>query len=483
MRGALNAALVIGVMCVGMGVAYAEKPEPIELTPNQIEINNRAVRMLGEDPPRTEEAIKLVEAALVLDSKGDLLFLTLGRAYQLQGRCAEAMAQYEAAEQAPGVKGVPVDFVPRQLREYRSQLTTTCPGTLVVSCEPSDLNLSIPDQTLRCGEPLSLSPGEYTITARSSNGAEVQIPVRITGMKETLTQIKLGSSSGGQSTPPPDTTTTQVTDPGAGDGAVVTPPGDPNPTPMSWRVGLNLGGGNCWNTISQRLAEDATPGAMVKEGELAGRAYCPMLVVDGRLLAGSGVLKYGVAGELRAEFSVGSEEVQDAYLDFAGGLAAVNGQLWLRDRVGLYGGIGWHPRRVVLTEAVTNQDEKQVQYKTLFEYGSVLPVHVNAGLRLDLGPMLGVAALRSLEANAGVLVSLSGDAYAFDGATKILPIELGLRMQLDRGFTASVRYEAFRAGGTVTSLPEGATTEDDVEINRRSEQVWLQLGWTFGAGR
>lgn len=182
------------VLSPTLATAQDDPPPEIELDARQIELNNEAVQALGKDPPNTAKAIELVQAALVLGSEADLLFLTLGRAHQLAQECREADETFARVESAPRVKGLPRDFVKVQLRKYRQEMRQTCPGTLEVVCKPETLELTLKDEPFPCGEAVELAPGNYTIRARNpETGASVSLQAEVVGMTDRSTEIELAS--------------------------------------------------------------------------------------------------------------------------------------------------------------------------------------------------------------------------------------------------------------------------------------------------
>jgi len=186
--------LVLLALMLSPMLAYAqdEPPPEIELDKRQIELNNEAVQALGQDPPNTAKAIELVQAALVLGSEADLLFLTLGRAHQLAQECKEANETFDRVESAPRVKGLPREFVKVQLRKYRQELRQTCPGTLEVVCKPETLELTLKDEPFPCGQAVELTPGSYTIRAKNpETGASVSLQAEVVGMADKSTTIEL----------------------------------------------------------------------------------------------------------------------------------------------------------------------------------------------------------------------------------------------------------------------------------------------------
>lgn len=425
---AISCMLVFGV---AVNASAQDKPAPIELSPTQIETNNRAVRLLSETPPKTKEAIKLVEAALLMENKGDLLYLTLGRAYQLDGQCKMAEEQFNAASSAPGVKGVPEEFVGEQLKTYRKELES-CMGTLKVVCEPGDLDIRLEGSALVCGEETSLEPGSYTISARNiHSGDELAVPVEVVGGESKTTLVKLGKGK-------PD------------GGTVVTPPPTEEPEPTEpkasathWRLAPYLGGGFSDNVLTQ-------------PGEFHGDRNIMLFGgVEGRVLSGTPSLKYGASFDLRGDLGVAAtSEFEEEDVTATGGKIGLAGQLWTQDVVGVYAGANLRPRTVSV---------KDTQDSTEESFGS-FGVGLGGGLRFDLGPLLGIA---GLELYGGGFYALGLDSIDSDG--KSLPsFEAGLRAQIE-AFTVSLLFESW------------STAADPYLL--RTQQGLVMVGWTFGSAK
>lgn len=444
---------------ISVSASAQDKPAPVELSPTQIETNNRAVRMLGETPPRTKEAIKLVEAALLMEKQGDLLYLTLGRAYQLDGQCARAAEQFDAAERAPGVQGVPEDFVPGQLGVYRKELES-CMGSLIISCEPDDLELVIDGTSIKCGEELSLEPGSYRIMGENPNsGIEVEIPVQVVSGEVTRSDLKIPGGTDGSSTRssgmPEDVEVEQL--------EVV--------DPLSWRVTPFVGAG-----VSTNVLELTT--APLVDGRYASFADQVALLgigAEGRVLKSSGSLRYGVGGELRFARSVvddldGNDEFVFVDLSVK---AALYPQLWFSRHVGLFAGAVLRPRFLGVEVGEINGPDDGWD-STSFAVGG--------GLKAELGSLLG---LQGLELSAAWLAPLTGTnirLYAPDfeytdqePPNAVPPLEIGARLQI-KEFTAAVMWE-----GWFTDAVKIDCEGDGCFDNQRSSQVMLTVGWSFGS--
>jgi len=169
--------------------------EKVKLTQQQAELNNKAVLLLKEDPPKAEEAIDIVQAAMRLGPRGDLLVLTLGRAYYLNGQCKEAKETYDQVADAPEVEGLPQAFVSVRLDKYRQQMIETCPGKLAITCSAPDIELTLGDKQVACNKTIEMPAGAYTVDAsRASTGAKISVQTNVIGLETTELKIDLGEA-------------------------------------------------------------------------------------------------------------------------------------------------------------------------------------------------------------------------------------------------------------------------------------------------
>lgn len=466
--------LLCALLCLCSSNALAqgegEQKELVELTPTQIATNNQAVLMLSETPPRTKEAIKLVEAALLMQGRGDLLYLTLGRAYQLDGQCEMAAKQFDEAARAPGVKGVPEDFVARQLEQYREELEV-CKGSLLITCEPEDLELAIDDTPLECGEVTMLEPGTYAVAVSNAyTNDALTLPVQISGGKQTTSQVKLGKAR-----PEVDVVTTPPTQGG------VEAPGESvieqSASKLRWRVMPQFGYGLVDAVIepSQDILDD---GGL--DYYLAGRSQAIWLGLVARVLWGDAKVGYGLNFEGSAgtglvstrtieEDVTGSGGADDEeVLIYDGGLRfSLQGQVWLKEKFGLY-------VEGALRPAWFNKNDDDFGV-----YGGTL----GGGVRGEFGAALGIP---GLEVYAGLFAPLSGQLDAThdrDNSVTVLPVQAGLRVQPYKGLTLRVHFEGWAGEGIYyydgdsTEFADLVDRNDDANV--RAQQVMVWLGWTF----
>ena len=237
-------AIICAALCLLLAAPLHAQDRPkVELTPDQIRINNQAVTLLKEDPPRAKEAIKLVQAALLMGQKADLLVLTLGRAYHMDGQCELASAQFDKVMTSPQVAGLPQAFVSVRLDKYRQEMRESCPGQLVISCSAPDIMLSMDSKKIPCNETLSLPAGTYALDAqRASTGAKISVEAKVSGMEITELKIDLGEpvTPSTDSDTAADTTPPDVTPPDDERGGV-TPPQETLLSRFSADISLPLG--------------------------------------------------------------------------------------------------------------------------------------------------------------------------------------------------------------------------------------------------
>lgn len=167
----------------------------VDLNTEQRKLNNEAISALSSNPPKPEVAIQLMQAALLMGTKGNVLYLTLGRAYQLSGQCKDADSAYQQAWQAPRVEGVPQADVIERIERYREEMSTSCTGTLVIHCSNPNTDLIVDNKNVVCNEPFELMPGEYPVKAYLGSSQTTELSVKIHSMEQTRIQIVLGGGA------------------------------------------------------------------------------------------------------------------------------------------------------------------------------------------------------------------------------------------------------------------------------------------------
>lgn len=468
---ASSLALIVSLFSLSAFAQGEEEGEAlVELSKTQINTHNKAVEMLGETPPRTKEAIKLLEAALLMEQRANLLHLTLGRAFQLDGQCEMAGQQFEEAERTPGVKGVPEGFIASQLSQYRQELEA-CEGSLVIECEPADLKLEVDGASLVCGEAMVLEPGTYVVGVQNTyTGDEMTLPVQISGGEQTVSQIKFGK---GRPAPQQE----------EGENAEGEGPSEAGPevveAPASrvrWRVAPMLGYGLVEGVIEP--AEEVFAAGEL-DYYLAGRTHGVWVGLEARVLRGDERLRYGlnfegsgmygVVSTREVEDALAAGEDEDEVLLYSEGVRlALQGQVWLRDVFGLY---------------VSGTVRPSIFNKRHDDFG-VVGGTLGGGVRGEFGERIGVP---SLELYAGMFAPLSGQlapVHEYDSGVTVLPIEAGVRVQPHGGLTLRVHVEGWAGEGTYDPVLQGEASIDEEArqsaANVRAQQVMVSLGWTWG---
>lgn len=421
-----------------IGQAFA-KDKKVKLTDEQININNKAVRLLAQEPPQTLQAIEIVQAALVLGEKGDLLYLTLGRAHQLAGQCEQAKVEFESATNAPGVEGVPDDFVSRQLVDYRDQMKMGCDGHVIVECVPDTLELAVGERALTCNERSPLAPGSHTVEVRNpKSGAKLSIQVQIIGAQDTRSRIELAD-------PEP------VDEPAPKDGREEPEPFEPvDPVApveparrASWDLALRVPMGFCTTSLTRGENQaTATDGSA-----------CFAAGLESTLTRPAGKFELGLHFSGQAIFGTGLGLVRaDTKVSTIGADFELRGELWLTRVFALLGGFDWRPRGI------------------LFEEGGVSEPGLNSlnllgglGVGLELGHLMGLdhfgLTLRTIPA-----IGVGSDGRALDN----LPLSIGWRMDIS-DLLIGANYNSWR----------GSLTGSNSEVRMRTEQYMFTLGYRF----
>lgn len=140
-------------------------------------LHNRAIKKLNAGDP--DAAIELLNAAItsIVAAKGkdarapNILYLSLGRAFQKKNWCADAQENYMTTISAgtPKVESPPAGVVLAQASKFIEELKSqkTCMARVRVICEPTSAALKIGDgEEGPClsGEPRYVAAGQTTLT-------------------------------------------------------------------------------------------------------------------------------------------------------------------------------------------------------------------------------------------------------------------------------------------------------------------------------
>ncbi len=178
-------------------VAFAEEDEEfddveeVELTDTQLELYNDAVVGMQESPEDADKSVSLINAALVAGPEANLLYVSLGRAYQLMGDCDSAFEAFETAVDKPGVEGIPEQQIRVRLRSYIDELEDECLSQLTVECADPQTELFAEGiDELICDTPAEAPPGSYRVEAEVED-MSTAVNVTLRGGREATVEIGL----------------------------------------------------------------------------------------------------------------------------------------------------------------------------------------------------------------------------------------------------------------------------------------------------
>ena len=157
-------------------------------------LNGKAIKVANAGD--YDQAIQLLEEAL---SQGELnvTYLNLGRIYHKLGDCAKARDAYSSGLKAPAVPNPPQKVVQEALRGFIGELEGSCPGKVIVQCEPAEMTVTLeskgatPGATRPCGEEFELKPGEYTFQGKTSDGRAVASTVTVAPIDVTRVTLAI----------------------------------------------------------------------------------------------------------------------------------------------------------------------------------------------------------------------------------------------------------------------------------------------------
>lgn len=169
-----------------------EAEEYLEPSPAQLETNNEGFEAVKEKD--YERAVTLFQASIELGEL-NITYYNLGRSLHHLGRCREARDAYTRALTAPRVRNPPHAAIEGKVRVYLAELARECPGELVLSCAPADLEIVIDDAPpAPCStEPIELSRGEHLVRARRGDEV-VEKRVLIEPMERQALALSLASA-------------------------------------------------------------------------------------------------------------------------------------------------------------------------------------------------------------------------------------------------------------------------------------------------
>jgi hypothetical protein len=103
--------------------ATAAEPETREPSERQVELNASAVEAI--EKKQYSLAINRLEESLEAGPL-NITYLNMGRAYQLMGRCQQALDAYDRVDTAPRVPEPRHDFIMEKVASYRDETRDTC---------------------------------------------------------------------------------------------------------------------------------------------------------------------------------------------------------------------------------------------------------------------------------------------------------------------------------------------------------------------
>jgi len=182
-RVPLTLATLLGASLVLIPAVVAAQVAPVEATAQQVTLHGQGVA--AAKAGKWDEAIAIFQQSLKLGPL-NLTWLNLGRTLQYAGRCDEALEAYSEAIVAPKVARPSPAHVAEVIVTYRKELKTKCTGTLVLSCKPLNLKLTVDGEPSEAcdGRPVVLTPGVHVLVARTA-----------TETRELLFEVEAGASS------------------------------------------------------------------------------------------------------------------------------------------------------------------------------------------------------------------------------------------------------------------------------------------------
>lgn len=430
-------------------LAQDKAREKVQLTEQQVELNNRAVLLLKEEPPKAEEAIDLIQAALRLGPPGDLLVLTMGRAHYLDGQCDKAKEYYDQTATAPEVEGLPQAFVSIRLDKYRQEMRETCPGEIAITCSAPDIVLTLEDRALTCNETVEMPAGAYTINAsRESTDARISVQTNVIGMETTELKIDLGAPTI-TTTEPEETDKTDKTDTGTetdiGDETKIPPA--PKNSLLTVNVGVPFG--FCFAQVQESLRDISGGGACTGfKARITERFALSEQIAIGGSLGGSAT---GTLPNLSGE-------------DFVAPLT-----------LSLDAGVRLWPTPSFAVELFGQVRGESIQYGTVEEYDAevfrasdALLAQAGLGVNLDLDRI--VSKLPPLAINARwapVLPDFYLNAWSLGASVRVWKIDIDLS------------FERWGGSALAVTLDSKGNVTQELDSDNTQERVLLGISYHF----
>jgi hypothetical protein len=186
----LRALLVTtALLVIWAGPVLGQDSPTATVSPAQAQLNDRAVEAVASG--NWEKGARLFQASLDLGPL-NITYLNLGRTLAKLGRCTEASDAYGQTLKAAKVASPSAVEVNAIVKRYQLELVDQCDGTVIVRCDPPEMEIQIDDgQAQACPEaPVVLGPGAHTIVG-SVGGARVSTSVRVRGLTEATVDLRL----------------------------------------------------------------------------------------------------------------------------------------------------------------------------------------------------------------------------------------------------------------------------------------------------
>ncbi len=285
------------VLCVALCLLWVPA-SLLAQTPPTFAPPNKAqdeILVRGQEAYRAQhyqEAAKFFEAALVLGEL-NVAYLNMGRARQKTGDCWGAIEAYRRVPSAPMTREPSPEQVLSALDRYVKELRSSCPGILVVRCKFPKTLLDLDGKPLACGEPVELSGGVYTLTAKAFEETYTQ-EITVVGADTQTVSIVLEPPV--EPDPEPDPEPTSLPEP------EVVPPTPARDNTLFW-TGVGLGGAGVVGLLtggafSFSLAQNNQSADALARRDSFLKEERDALIQDGERLELFQWVSYGVGGAL-----------------------------------------------------------------------------------------------------------------------------------------------------------------------------------------
>ena len=179
----------VSLVCLSVLCAPATAlAQDASMSDEQIVMLNTVNRELGEPEPNLERARAILEQALEVGSRFDLLLLTYGRVLQKQNKCERAQAVFDEIADAPHEPSQTREDIESIRNVYVGQMPELCEGTITILCANQDTQVTIDGEPTSCGASHRAAPGDHEL-AYGSEELERSRQVRIEGWEAVEVQL------------------------------------------------------------------------------------------------------------------------------------------------------------------------------------------------------------------------------------------------------------------------------------------------------